>query len=95
MPDMKKSFLRDLLIASKDGDWGPEGPPGVPTRIIRGTDFPNVRLGRVSDVPLRYLPEDSLNRRILQPGDILIETAGGSKDRSTGRTLLVSVAILA
>jgi type I restriction enzyme, S subunit len=90
MSDVHATVLRNLLIASKDGDWGSEEPPGIPTHIIRGTDFPNVRLGKVTGVPLRHLTKDSLDRRTLRPNDILIETAGGSKDRPTGRTLLLT-----
>jgi type I restriction enzyme S subunit len=95
MSDVEETVLRDLLTASKDGDWGFEEPPGTLTNIIRGTDFADVRLGRVARVPMRYLPDESLDRRTLQENDILIETAGGSKDRPTGRTLLVTGAALA
>jgi type I restriction enzyme S subunit len=86
------TLLRDLLVTTKDGDWGKENPEEgyLPYRIIRGTDFPDVRVGDLSSVPQRYLPEHTVKRRTLEPDDILIETAGGTRDRPTGRTLLVT-----
>ncbi|GHU32285.1 hypothetical protein AGMMS50256_22130 [Betaproteobacteria bacterium] len=49
--------LRDLLVTTKDGDWGKDSPDEglVAYRVIRGTDFLEVRRGDVSSVPLRYL----------------------------------------
>jgi len=89
-------LLKDLLTTTKDGDWGKaEQAAGlVPYRVIRGTDFARAREGDLSSVPLRYLSETTVWRRTLQPYDILIETAGGTSDRPTGRTLCVTPRIL-
>lgn len=91
-----RETLSDLIAETKDGDWGLEAPADgyVAYRIIRGADFPAVRRGDVSAVPLRYLSAQTVGRRTLQSGDILIETAGGSRDRSTGRTLFISEYLL-
>ena len=80
-----------LLLDTKDGDWGKsEACQGfLPYRVIRGTDFADTNSGNLSNIPIRYLAESSAQRRTLQPDDIIIETAGGSNDRPTGRTLLV------
>lgn len=88
--------LRALLETTKDGDWGRDSPAEgyVPYRVIRGTDFPAVRIGDVKTVPVRYLSESTVHRRTLQPDDILLETAGGSRDRPTGRSLLVTERLL-
>ncbi|CAM5240027.1 hypothetical protein SFUMM280S_02028 [Streptomyces fumanus] len=96
MAERKTVPLRELLIDTKDGDWGKGEPaPGyVPVHAIRGTDFPSSRLGNVASVPLRYFSERTAHRRLLQPDDILIETAGGTRDRPTGRTLLVTKRLL-
>ncbi|MEZ6016072.1 MAG: restriction endonuclease subunit S [Planctomycetota bacterium] len=85
-----------MLVTTKDGDWGKEHPEEgfVPYHIIRGTDFPYVRIGDLSSVPRRYLPEHTVKRRTLEPDDILIETAGGTRDRPTGRTLLITEKVL-
>src|ERR1700732_697313 len=38
---------------------------------------------------MRYIPRAIAERKALQPEDILIETAGGTKDQPTGRTVLL------
>lgn len=84
-------LLRDLLLSTKDGEWG-RGEPGdglIPMGVIRGTDFEAVRLGNLDDLPTRHVPERIAARKTLQPRDILIETAGGTKDRPTGRTVFL------
>lgn len=90
------THLEDLLLDTKDGDWGLDNPhpDHSPHYVIRGADFPSARLGVIDSVPLRYLPDRSVWRRVLQPNDILFETAGGTKDRPTGRSLLVSERLL-
>src|SRR5437867_3046627 len=89
--------LRKLLTTTKDGDWGKDSPATglVPYRVIRGTDFPSVRVGDTSSVPIRYLNESTVHRRTLAADDILLETAGGSPDRPTGRSLLIKQKLLA
>lgn len=90
--ETSSALLQDLLSTTKDGDWGKDSPDAgyVAYRVIRGTDFPNVRTGDKSSVPLRYLKQATALRRALEPDDILIETAGGSRDRPTGRSLFIS-----
>jgi type I restriction enzyme S subunit len=94
--DMIFVRLRDLLITTKDGDWGRESSANgfLPYRVIRGADFPSVRIGDTSSVPIRYLNESTVQRRILEPGDILLETAGGSPKHPTGRSLLITDRLL-
>lgn len=58
--------------------------------VIRGTDFADVRFNNFSSVPTRYIPASVAARKKLQPGDILLETAGGTKDQPTGRTVFLS-----
>lgn len=85
------------LIHTIGGDWGKEAPEGkefVRVRIFRGTDLSKVYLGDDSGVPTRYVDEKKLKNRRLQAGDLVIEVSGGSKDQSTGRSLLVSSEIL-
>ncbi|MFJ9188685.1 MULTISPECIES: restriction endonuclease subunit S [Streptomyces] len=91
MGEWARRYFGELVNETKDGDWGQESMAEgfVPFHVIRGTDFEGVRRGNISAVPLRYLPERTVWRRMLQPGDLLLETAGGSRGRSTGRSLLV------
>lgn len=88
--------LRDLLVETKDGDWGQSNPAEglVPYHVIRATDFAAASLGDVRSVPLRFLPSHTVQRRTLQLNDVLIETAGGSPGRPTGRTMLVTQRVI-
>lgn len=84
-------YLKELLVESKDGEWG-EGEPSDDASeaiVIRGTDFESVRLGDLSNVPRRFIKNRFLAKKSLQPFDLIIETAGGSKDRPTGRTVFM------
>ena len=94
--DSASRTLRDLLLTTKDGDWGKEAPQNgyVAYRVIRGTDFPAVRSGDTSSVPVRYLSQATVHRRTLSADDILLETAGGSPGRPTGRSLFVTQRLL-
>ena len=84
--------LKDLLDFTRDGEWGKGGPGSdlVEMAVIRGTDFASVRRGDISTVPRRFIPEGAADRKALMPGDLLIETAGGTKDQPTGRTVYLS-----
>ncbi|KQM30739.1 hypothetical protein ASF03_20095 [Rhizobium sp. Leaf68] len=85
-------LLQDLLEYTRDGEWG-KGEAGdglVEMAVIRGTDFAAVRFNNFFSVPTRYIPASVAARKKLQPGDILLETAGGTKDQPTGRTVFLS-----
>ncbi|MDJ0842321.1 MAG: restriction endonuclease subunit S [Acidobacteriota bacterium] len=88
--------LRDLILESRDGDWGKDQPKEgfVPYRVIRGGDFPRVEQGQIETVPRCYLKSSNVARRTLKPNDLLIETAGGTRDCSTGRVLFISSELL-
>ncbi len=87
----REALLKDLLLVTKDGEWGRGEPDDglVDMSVIRGTDFSRVQVGDMGTVPTRYIPANIANRKRLRPNDILIETAGGSKDRPTGRTVFL------
>jgi len=89
--DFDSAVLRSLLVETKDGEWG-SGEAGADTvamRVIRGTDFDDARYLDLSTVPIRHIAARHAARKSLRPGDVLIETAGGSKGRPTGRTVLL------
>ncbi len=91
------TLLRDLLVRTKDGEWG-DGEPSdetVEMRVVRGTDFEHFRLGTIDNLPVRHIKKGHAERKTLQANDIIIETAGGSKDRPTGRTVFVNAARIA
>lgn len=89
--------LRELLAHTRDGEWGSEvaSESSVAMRVIRGTDFDAVRHGDLQSVPVRQIEAAAAQRKQLEPWDILIETAGGSKGRPTGRTVLITPKLLA
>ena len=93
---IQKLKLSEILLTTKDGDWGKDTQEEgyIPYGVIRGADFPSVRVGDISTVPLRYLNENNVHRRTLIPKDIIIETAGGNRNRPTGRTLLVTSGLI-
>lgn len=64
-------------------------------RIIRGTDFDAVREGDWSSVPTRFVSRKHAELKSLADNDIVIETAGGSRDRPTGRTLFLKPGTIA
>ncbi len=88
---MKTSVLKKLIKETKDGEWG-KGEPfenSIKMHAIRGTDFDKVRTGDISTIPIRYLKKHIAERKTLQPFDIILETAGGSKNRPTGRSIFL------
>ncbi|MCC6262595.1 MAG: restriction endonuclease subunit S [Bryobacterales bacterium] len=93
---MDSVALREITALTKDGEWG-KGEPfasSIETSAIRGTDFEDVRVGLLDRVPSRYISEHIAMRKRLQAFDILLETAGGSKDRPTGRTMFVKPSLI-
>jgi type I restriction enzyme S subunit len=88
---MGELALADLLELTKDGEWGKgyPSPDLEPMVVIRGTDFADARNCDISSIPIRHVPRVIAERKALKPGDILIETAGGTKDQPTGRTVLL------
>ncbi len=83
--------LKDLIAVSKDGEWG-KGEPfddSVEMLAIRGTDFEDVRFGFTASTPRRHIARRHAERKLLQPWDVIIEAAGGTKSQITGRTVLL------
>ncbi len=94
---MATSNLRSITDITKDGEWGKAEPfdSSMEMAVIRGTDFADARVGVLDDFPIRHIPEHIAIRKRLQPFDILIETAGGTKDQPTGRTLFIKPSLVA
>jgi type I restriction enzyme S subunit len=83
--------LKDLIAVSKDGEWGKSEPfdDSVEMLAIRGTDFEDVRFGFTASTPRRHIAKRHADRKLLQPWDVIIEAAGGTKNQITGRTVLL------
>lgn len=88
--------MRELVSHSIGGGWGEEihtdGTEQV--AIIRGADFPEVAVGDTSAIPHRWESTRKIPQRTLQPGDIVLESSGGTSDRPTGRTVFISEQLL-
>jgi len=87
----------ELESESLAGDWGDNTESTEAPRkayILRGTDIPALQAGSKGECPIRYLSDDSLERRKLKPGDIVIEISGGSKGQPTGRSIFITQEIL-
>lgn len=83
----------DLLVESRDGEWG-KGYSEVghsEAVVIRGTDFAGVN-DPAQELPHRWIKNHLLERKKLQPGDIIFEMAGGTSTQSTGRSALLKPA---
>ena len=87
MSDWNKTPFGELLVDSKDGEWG-DGEATVGSReslIIRGTDFADLD-NPTAEFPRRWIKNHIADRKRLQPGDLILETAGGTSTQSTGRS---------
>ncbi|MFY3324825.1 restriction endonuclease subunit S [Vibrio fluvialis] len=91
------SSFGDLLESTIGGDWGKDVEDDKHTtqsRIIRGTDIPDLISGQLSQAPLRWVEPKKLKTRKIEIGDIIIEVSGGSPKQPTGRSLFITQAIL-
>ena len=95
---MTDTPVREVVEFAIGGGWGQEAEfdDSVPVRIIRGTDFERIRSRDHSGVPARYEKASRAERRILQPGDVVLEISGGSRtsNQSTGRSFLITQDVL-
>ena len=83
--------FESLLVDSKDGEWG-EASAAVGLRealIIRGTDFADLN-DPGTELPRRWIKDHIAERKQLKPGDLILETAGGTSTQSTGRSVLLT-----
>ncbi len=91
MSDWKVTPFAKLLVDSKDGEWG-DGEEAVGLRealVIRGTDFADLD-NPSAEFPRRWIKGHIAERKRLQAGDIILETAGGTSTQSTGRSALLN-----
>ena len=90
MSEWSQVPFSDLLIESRDGEWG-EGREAFGHQlceVIRGTDFAILNDPSI-ELPLRWIPDHLVERKRLTIGDILFEMAGGTAKQSTGRSALL------
>lgn len=85
--------LIDLLLYVIGGDWGKEpeysGDDYVLVNCIRGSEIKEWLTNKGKNASLRKIKKNSLAKRKLQEGDILIEISGGGPEQPVGRTILI------
>ena len=89
--------LQDVIGYEIGGGWGEEtikAKNECEAYVIRGTDFEGLENGEIQGIPLRYHTQSNLSARVLQPGDIVFEVSGGSRDEGVARTVLITKALI-
>lgn len=89
--------FRDCLSHYIGGGWGKEKSTGKSEKlahVIRGTDIPNLRKGKLNYDVLRFHTESNLSTRRCIPNDIIFEVSGGTEEQSLGRTIFITQGIL-
>lgn len=95
-PDWTSLPIAKMIKESNAGDWGKSEPDSglEECYVLRGTDFYKASAGNFSDVPVRYIKQNSVKKRKLRMDDLLVELSGGSDKQPTGRILHVSRRLL-
>lgn len=99
---MKKDWvdieLRELASFVIGGDWGKhdnyQDPDYEFAFCIRGYEFRNWSVEKGKTASLRRIKKNSIEKRKLQLGDILIEISGGGPEQPVGRTVLIDREVL-
>ena len=92
---MKLSDVIDTFIS---GDWGNEHRTKETCNAVfcvRGADIVFIEQSIFSNIPQRYISDNSFKSKLLQEGDIIIEKSGGSPTQATGRVVYISKELIA
>ncbi len=91
MTKWQKIQFEELILDSKDGEWGlgEEAVGYQLVEVIRGTDFADL-YSPAKELPLRWIKDQLVERKRLISGDLILETAGGTATQSTGRSVLLN-----
>ena len=79
--------LSDVFEKPQGGEWGEDDSDGSGTPVLRTTNFTDAGYIDYSDVALRKIDSEKLEKKALRKGDILIEKSGGSTDKPVGRVV--------
>jgi len=93
----EKQRLESLIDYHIGGGWGEEEQSdefSKPAFVIRGTDFNNVQVGSLENVPYRYHKLSNLSSRNLKHKDIIFEVSGGSSTEGVAKTLQLNRILL-
>lgn len=79
------------------GGWGEEEISSEFSEsafVIRGTDFENILVGYLENIPFRYHKHSNLLSRNLKHKDIIFEVSGGSSTEGVAKTLQLNQILL-
>lgn len=87
----------NFILKSIGGSWGKDelsDSQPCEVRVIRGTDFKEIRVGAFDGIPTRYIKPTELKSRQLQAGDLIVENSVNASSRCVGTPLVVTDGIL-
>lgn len=82
--------LKYAVEACVNGVWGDEPNGEDDMVVVRVADFDRAKgVATPGEAPtVRAIPESARNRRVLRPGDLLIEKSGGGEQQPVGNVVL-------
>jgi len=88
------AFLSEIIIHALGGEWGKDiqtenTNENALVKVIRGTEFKNWEKDRDKTAALRLIKKNSLFKRNLKCGDIVVEISGGGPEQPVGRSLII------
>lgn len=96
-----EATLEELVIHALGGEWGEE-PAGaeksaqlVRVSVLRGTEFRDWKRDKGRGAVPRAIKKESLEKRRLAAGDLVVEISGGGAGQPVGRTLRIDEEALA
>lgn len=96
-----EAALEELVVHALGGEWGEEPehadrePGFVRVSVLRGTEFREWKRDRGRSAAPRAIKKESLAKRQLAAGDLVIEISGGGAGQPVGRALRVDEEALA
>lgn len=79
--------LASVFDNPQGGEWGKDDPDSTGVPVLRTTNFTDEGIIDFTDVAMRIIPLDKVEKKSLSKGDILIEKSGGSNDKPVGRVV--------
>src|SRR5690554_5564732 len=96
--DWVECKLGDLSIFELGGDWGKapdfKDENYIDSYCIRGSEFKNWETEKGKTASLRKVKINSVQKRNLTIGDILVEISGGGPEQPVGRTEIIDNTVL-
>jgi type I restriction enzyme, S subunit len=90
--------LEKLFSFVVGGDWGKDlnedDPEFIEAFCIRGSEIREWDKNKGNTASLRNIARNSVEKRKLQYGDILLEISGGGPDQPVGRTVFIDDDVL-